>query len=367
VDVVTILLFIAGFVLLIVGAESLVRGASRAAEAAGISAFVVGLTVVAYGTSAPELAVTVQSTFAEPPQPDLAVGNVVGSNISNVLLVLGIAAVVAPLIVSQTVVRAGAPLMIAVSVLMWLLSLDGTIGRLDGTILFSGSILYTVITVARSRQGTAAARAALAAMSDGNHSARKPLSILLDLVLIAAGLALLTIGSRWLVNGAVSLAQYFGVSELIIGLTIVAIGTSLPEVATSVVAVYRGQRDLAVGNVIGSNVFNILMVLGICGIVAPNGVAVSDVALHFDIPVMVVVAIACLPVFFFDYMIARWEGTVFLLYYAAYLIYLCLHAAEHDAIHAFSAVVLLFAAPLTALTFLIYWYRVLAKKRDSQP
>ncbi len=365
-DFVTTILFIAGFVLLIVGAESLVRGASRLAEAAGISAFVVGLTVVAYGTSAPELAVTIQSTFAEPPQPDLAVGNVVGSNISNVLLVLGIAAVVAPLIVSRNVVRAGAPLMIGVSVLMWLLSLDGVIGRVDGIILFTGSMCYTVITVVRSRRGTRAARAELASQHGDSHPARRPLDILRDIVLVGVGLVMLTVGARWLVDGAVSLAEHFGVSELIIGLTIVAIGTSLPEVATSVVAVCRGQRDLAVGNVIGSNVFNILLVLGACGIVAPDGVAVSDVALHFDIPVMVIVAVACLPVFFLDSMIARWEGIVFLLYYAAYVIYLCLTAMEHDAVQAFSNAILLFAAPLTALAFVISWYRAYIRKRTSQ-
>ncbi len=360
----TLVLFIAGFGLLVAGAELLVRGAARLAAAAGLSTLVVGLTVVAYGTSAPELAVTVQSTFAQPPEPDIAVGNVVGSNISNVLLVLGISATVAPLVVSRNVVRAGVPLMIGVSVVMLVLGLDGNIGRIDGAILFFGSIAYTVVTIVRSRRETMAAKRRDCTEDD------KPrrvvlLEIAIQLALITIGIAMLVQGSKWLVDGAVEIAGILGVSKLIIGLTIVAIGTSLPEIATSVVATLRGQRDMAVGNVVGSNVFNILLVLGLCGIVAPGGVQVSPDALRFDIPVMIVAAVACLPVFFVDYLIARWEGILFLVYYAAYLTYLCLDAMLPVALGAFNAVMVVFVVPLTLLTFAIYWCRVYARKRGS--
>ena len=364
VDLLTSVLFALGFVLLVAGAEMLVRGASRLAAAAGISAFVVGLTVVAYGTSAPELAVTVQSVYAEPPQSDIAVGNVVGSNISNVLLVLGISAVVAPLIVSRNVVRAGTPLMIGVSVLMLLLGLDGKIGRLDGAILFTGSIIYTVVAIVQSRRSNRVARAKSGEAAEDAGPKISVAEILKNLALVGAGLATLVLGSRWLVGGAVVLAEQFGVSKLVIGLTVVAVGTSLPEIATSVVAVIRGQRDLAVGNVIGSNVFNILMVLGLCGLVAPEGVAVSPTALRFDIPIMIAVAFACLPVFFLDDKITRWEGGILLLYYAAYVVYLCLVATQHGLLEAFSSAMLLLVAPLTALTFIVYWCRLHAKRRS---
>ena len=366
-DLLTSVLFALGFVLLVVGAEMLVRGASRLAAAAGISAFVVGMTVVAYGTSAPELAVTVQSVYADPPQSDIAVGNVVGSNISNILLVLGISAVVAPLIVSRNVVRTGVPLMIGVSVLMLVLSLDGEIGRLDGALLFAGSLIYTAVAIGRSRRNTRITRAQ---NGEEAKNAGQPIGVaevLINLALVGAGLAALVLGSRWLVGGAVILAEHFGVSKLIIGLTVIAVGTSLPEIATSVVAVIRGQRELAIGNVIGSNVFNILMVLGLCGLVAPDGVAVSSTALSFDIPVMIAVALACLPVFFLDDTITRWEGGILLLYYAAYVVYLCLVATQHDLLETFSSVMLLFVAPLTAMVFIVYWCRLHARRRSGSP
>ncbi len=361
---ITVALFVIGFVLLIGGAEFLVRGATRLATAAGVSSLVVGLTVVAYGTSAPELAVTVQSTYADPPQPDIAIGNIVGSNISNVLLVLGLAAAFAPLIVSRHIVRAGVPLMIGVSLLMYAMAWDGSINRIEGIVLFVGSLVYTTVTVVFSRREMRRKRVA----ESGEHAKRPQLQtkkILIDLGLVVLGVAMLTLGSRWLVNGAVQFAEWLGISKLIVGLTIVAVGTSLPEIATSVVAVLRGERDLAVGNVVGSNLFNILLVLGVCAMIAPNGVQVPFAALRFDIPVMVVVAVACLPVFFFDYRIARWEGLLFLLYYSAYITYLCLDARDHDALREFTHVMLMFVIPLTVLTFAVYWYRFFRRSQQA--
>lgn len=340
-----VVLFLVGLVFLISGAEGLVRGSSRLALAAGISPLVVGLTVVAFGTSSPEMAVSVQSALAG--SSEIAVGNVVGSNIFNVLLILGLAAAVTPLAVAHQVVRLEVPLMIAASFLMLGMAYDGQIGRLDGLLLFSGAVAYTSFTVRRSRAETAD-RSVLEAPIP--VSAKEVLS---QLVWILAGLALLVIGSRWLVQGAAEFARLLGVSELVIGLTVIAAGTSLPEVATSIVASLRGERDIAVGNAVGSNLFNILFVLGTAAVVAPEGVIVPPAVLSFDLPVLVAVAVACLPIFFTGNVIARWEGLLFLGYYVAYTAYLILRAAEHDALPVFSQVMWLFVLPLTVLTLAV--------------
>ncbi len=357
-SLITLILFIVGFFVLIIGAEVLVRGASRLAIAAGISPLVVGLTVVAYGTSAPELAVTVQSSYAG--QSAIAIGNVVGSNIANVLLILGISAAFKPLMVSRKLVRWDIPVMIALSILMLLMSLDGQIGRLDGLILFTGAVTYTIVTIWQSRKNHR--RQARQAGAGGGKKGRLkagPQLILIQLGLIIGGLSLLVLGSRWLVKGAVALAQFMGASELVIGLTIVAIGTSLPEIATSIAASIRGERDIAVGNAVGSNIFNILLVLGLCAIVAPAGVDVAQPALYFDIPVMVAVMVACLPIFFTGYAIARWEGFLFLGYYAAYTLYLFLNATRHEALAAFSTIMVTFVLPITGVTLVILTVRAI--------
>jgi cation:H+ antiporter len=349
-DSVTLALFVAGLVLLIIGAELLVRGASRLAAALGISPLVIGLTVVGYGTSSPELAVSVQSSLLG--QPDITLGNVVGSNILNVLLILGISAMVAPLVVSRQLVRWDVPLMIGVSFLLLLLALDGKVGRLDGFLLFTGNVAYVVWAIRQSRKESARVKAEYA-KKFGDGQTQSGERWLIQIALIIGGLILLVVGSRWLVNGAVAIAQMLGLSELIIGLTIIAVGTSLPEVATSIVAGIRGERDIAVGNVVGSNLFNMLAVLGLASVVAPNGVSVSTAALRFDIPVMIAVAVACLPIFFTGHVIARWEGALFLGYYVAYLLYLVLGAAQHDALPMFSNIMMAFIIPLTAATLLV--------------
>lgn len=344
VDTVTLLLFVVGVGLLIGGAELLVRGSSRLASAVGISPLVIGLTVVAFGTSAPELAVSIQASSAG--QGDIALGNVVGSNIANVLLILGISALIVPLVVSEQLVRLDVPLMIGASMLLLLLALDGTIGPWDGALLFGGVVVYTAVLIRQSRRETAAASASGAVPDAGTGGG----GWLANALLILVGLALLVLGSRWLVNGAVQVATLLGVSQLIIGLTVVAVGTSLPEIATSILASVRGERDIAVGNVVGSNLFNILSVLGMSAVVAPAGVPVAHAALTFDIPVMIAVAVACLPIFFTGHLIARWEGAVFLAYYISYTLYLVLDATNHDALLAFSSAMLVFVLPLTAVT-----------------
>jgi len=344
-----IVLFVSGLVALIGGAEALVRGASRLAAAVGVSPLIVGLTVVAFGTSSPELAVSIKAALSG--QPAIALGNVVGSNIFNVLFILGLSALIVPLAVSQRLVRIDVPLMVAVSVLVLVLSWDGVLGRGDGLLLVAGLASYIGFLARASRRESAEVREEYARQftaAAGTAGVR-----IRSGALVVAGLLLLVVGSRWLVDGAVSVARLLGVSELVIALTIVAAGTSLPEVVTSVVAGVRGERDIAVGNVVGSNLFNIMAVLGLSCAVAPAGIEVTSASTHFDIPVMIAVAFACLPIFFTGSRISRWEGALLLGYYAAYTLYLVLAAAHHDALTAFGAVMSYFVIPLTALTLTV--------------
>jgi cation:H+ antiporter len=359
VDSVTLVLFLVGIVLLIAGAEALVRGAARLAAVIGISPLVIGLTVVAFGTSSPELAVNLRASLAG--EPDIALGNVVGSNIFNMLFILGLAALIAPLVVAQQLVRLDVPLMIGVSVLLLALALDGTIGRVDGLVLFAGIVGYNLFVIRQSSKETAAVRSEYE--QEFGERPRRITQWLVNGALVVIGLGMLVVGSRWLVNGAVAVATALGLSELVIALTIIAAGTSLPEVATSVVASIRGERDIAVGNVVGSNLFNVLAILGLSSIIAADGIRVAPAALRFDIPVMIAVSMACLPIFFTGYQIARWEGFLFLAYYAGYTLYLILDAAEHDALPAFSAVMTLFVLPLTGATLAVLAIRALKVRR----
>ncbi len=339
-DTVTTLQFLAGFVLLVAGAEVLVRGAASIATGFGISPVIVGLTVVAFGTSASELSVSIMA--ASRAQPDLAFGNVVGSSICNVLLILGLAALVTPLTVDRAIVRREGPLMLGSALLMGVLALDHELSRLDGLILFSLLLAFIGFTVQGARKDKAAAESA-EAPPDG------PKGVLKAGLFVLVGLAMLVGGSEWLVKGAVSMARTLGVSELIIGLTVVSIGTSLPEIATTVVAALRGQRDLAVGNVVGSNIFNVLCVLGLTAIVAPRGIQISPNALYFDLPIMIAACAVSLPIFFSDYAIERWEGGVLFGAYIAYVAYLALDAQGHAAVQGFGQVMLLFAVPLSVM------------------
>ena len=351
----TILLLAAGLVLLIVGAEARVRGASSLAGKAGIAPLTIGLTVVAFGTSAPELAVSIGSSLSG--QPDVAIGNVVGSNIFNVLFILGVAALAAPLTAASQLIRLDVPLGIAVSIGTVLLAMNGTIGRAEGLLLTAGIVLYTVFLIVQSRASSDEPPAP-SSSEEGMPSGAGALFTAVpdwarDLTLVVVGLGLLVTGAQWFVDGAVEISRRLGVSELVISLTIVAGGTSLPEAATSLLASLRGQRDIAVGNVVGSNIFNLLAVLGLSATVAPDGLPVSAAVLWFDLPVMVAVAVACLPIFFTGAVIARWEGALFLGYYAAYTTYLILGATQHDALSTFSLVMGAFVVPLTAVTLAV--------------
>ncbi|MDO9599868.1 MAG: calcium/sodium antiporter [Azoarcus sp.] len=342
------LLFALGLITLVIGAEGLVRGASRLAVSFGISPLVVGLTVVAFGTSAPEMAVSVGSALGG--TPDIAIGNVVGSNIANVLLILGIAAIIAPLLVAEQIIRQEIPIMIGATVLLLVMALDGSINRLEAAVLVGLVIAYTVFLVLQSRRASKAIEDDFASdIPTSNWDRHWSVQVLLVIV----GLGLLVLGADWLVSSAVSFARAFGVSDLVIGLTVVAVGTSMPEIATSIIAALRGQRDIAVGNVVGSNVFNICAVLGVTGLIAPGGLPVSEAARNFDLWVMLAVAFACLPILITGREIARWEGGVFLGYYAAYTAWLVLAAQQHASMQAFSGVMLGYVMPLTVITLVV--------------
>jgi len=359
-DLQILFLFCSGLAFLVGGAEILVRGASNIAAMVGISPLVIGLTVVAYGTSSPELAVNVESSYAG--QVDIALGNVVGSNIFNVLFILGVCSLILPLRVASQLIWLDVPLMIAVSALLLVMALDGSISRIDGIILVGCALFYTVFAI---RIGRKDSTIVLQEYSRQYGRSVNPRSWPIQALLIVVGFTMLVVGARWLVNGAIEIAKLLGVSELVIGLSIVAAGTSLPEVATSIIAALRGERDIAVGNVVGSNIFNILMVLGLSSIVSPEGIRVARAVLSFDLPVMIAVALACAPIFFTGHAIERWEGAIFLIYYIAYTGYLILSAREHDLLPAFSAVMLQFVLPLTLLTLVIAYVRYAQKRANT--
>jgi cation:H+ antiporter len=361
VDALTAVLFVLGLVGLVGGAEILVRGASRLATELGVSPLVVGLTVVAFGTSAPELAVGISSALAG--QPDIALGNVIGSNVANVLLVLGLAALLAPLVAAMRVVRREVPLMIAASVLLWLMALSGQINRLEGILLVAGIVAYTAFLVRSSRREAAAVRAEFAA-EFGVGAGRGGRAVAANLGLIVVGLVLLLVGANWIVDGA--LATTLGIPEIVVGLTIVAVGTSLPEIATSVMAGLRGHRDIAVGNVVGSCIFNILMVLGATAVVAPEPLVVAPALLAVDLPLMVAAALACLPILYTGLAVDRREGALLLAFYVAYLAYLVLVALQVPAAEGFGHVLVLGAVPLTGAVLAALAIREWAASRRTR-
>lgn len=343
------LIFIAGLVGLVAGAELLVRGASRLALALGISPLVVGLTIVALGTSAPEMTVSVSAVLDG--QTGLALGNVVGSNIFNVLGILGLAALITPLVVHVQVIRQEVPIMIGAALLVIVLSLDGNIGLFDAALLTALVVAYTVFLIVQSRaQGKDAG-------DYGDQVPPAPGKAWVQVLMVLAGLALLVAGSEAMVSSAVYFAQRMGVSDVVIGLTIVAVGTSLPEVAASVTAAFKGERDVAVGNVVGSCVFNLLGVLGLgglaAGLTAAGSLPVPPSVMNFDLWVMLAALGACLPIFLTGREVARWEGAVFLVYYGVYTAYLILEAQAHDVLPAFSGVMLGFVLPLTVVTLVV--------------
>jgi cation:H+ antiporter len=301
---------LAGLILLYFGADGLVKGSASLALRMGVTPLVVGLTVVAFGTSAPEMVVSTKASYLG--QGSMALGNVVGSNILNLAVILGLSALIRPMAVKVQLIRFDTPIMIAVSVLGWLLVRDGSLSRPEAALLFAGIVAYTVLNVVMARRETS--REVAAEFAEGTpHTSR---NIALDLLFIFGGLALLVLGARLFVTASVELARLWGVSEAVIGLTIIAAGTSLPELATSLVAAARKQEDIAIGNIVGSNVFNILAILGVSGLVRPIA---ADGMTAVDFGVMIGTAALLLPLLRTRMLLERWEGGLYLAVYAGYL------------------------------------------------
>lgn len=309
----TLVYFVSGLVILVVGAEGLVRGSSALALRLGISPLVIGLTVVAFGTSSPELAVSVESAISG--NSSIALGNVIGSNIANIGLILGITALISPMMVQPSLIREQIPLMIGISILIWVLALDQEIGLLNGVVLVGGLIAYVYFSY-QSSKGDASADSV--EILPGDVATLKD-KTWFCIVLILLGFAALVGGGMLFVNSAVELARIFSVDEAIIGLTIVAIGTSMPEFATSVVAAIRKESDIAIGNIVGSNIFNILGILGIASIIKPlSSAGFSQV----DYGVMIAFAIILLPMAITRKRLSRAEGSVLLIGYLSYMFYI---------------------------------------------
>jgi len=357
----TLLLFLAGLITLIIGAELLVRGASRLAAAFGVSPLVIGLTIVAVGTASPEIAVSLQAAAAG--QGDLTLGNVLGSNIFNILLILGVTALVKPIVIAEQLIRKDAPIMLGISLLTLVFALDGSLGWTDGALLLIGLIIYTVFALRQSRQESKAVQKEYA-QEFAPKEEKSMKRTTLNAVLVIIGLALLVLGSNWLVESATQIAKSLGVSELVIGLTIVAAGTSLPEVATSVIAALKGESDIAVGNAVGSNIYNLLGVLGIGAAVAPGGISVALRTLQFDLPVMIFVALITLPIFYIDNRISRFEGGLLLSYYIIYMVYVGLRATNSPVFPAISIFIAIFV-PFTFLILIVMAYRSMRIKNHA--
>jgi len=299
-----------GLVLLVVGAEGLVRGSSSVALRLGVTPLVVGLTIVAFGTGSPELAVSIGSALNG--NSGLALGNVIGSNISNIALILGIAAVIKPLSVKAEIVRRETPVMIVVTAFLWLLLYDGELSRIDGAILTFGAVAYTFLTYYLSKQ-----KQKKGVEEEFEEAYTQPKgAVWKDAVFIILGLILLVLGANLLVDGAITVAKYFGLSEVIIGLTVIAVGTSLPELATSAIAAKKGEADVALGNAIGSNVLNILAVLGITALIQPislEGVRTLDLGVMLGSAILLNVLLGR------KFILDRLEGLILIIGYLIYV------------------------------------------------
>ncbi len=294
----------------------------------------------------------------------MAVGNVIGSNIFNILFILGLSAIITPLTVSRQLIKLDVPLMILVSFMTLLFGLNGNISQTEGLILFLGIIFYVLFLISMARKERKRKEDEFN-KEYGFHEKKTIPQWLSNFILVIVGLLMLVYGSNLFIEGAVKFAYLLGVSELAIGLTVVAGGTSLPEVATSVMASFKGEREIAVGNLVGSNIFNILSVLGLTALITPAGVAVAHAALTFDIPVMLAVAFACLPIFISGGKISRWEGILFFGYYLIYALFIILKSTNHDMLPFFSFMFWLFIIPLTSLTVIIVFIFSFRKKRHK--
>ena len=314
----SLLLVIGGLLALLGGAEVLVRAGTGLATRLAVRPIIIGLTVVSVGTSVPELAIGIDAALNG--SPNLAVGNIVGTNLINFLFILGLSALLIPIAIDRRTLKFDLPAMIAATLVLYLLSLDGMLTRLDGALLLVGAVAYTLGLLRVSRRETADVNedytGAVSAPSE-HRLTRIGLSLML-------GLALVVVGAELLVEGAVSAAHALGVSDAVVGLTVIAIGTSAPELVTTIMSTVRGDRDIAIGNLLGSSIYNIVAVLGLTVLVAPNGVPVSGEVLNADLILLLAAMVAAVPVLVSGARITRAEGGLFVATYVGYLAWLLL-------------------------------------------
>jgi cation:H+ antiporter len=310
---------LAGLAALVAGSELLVRAGSRLAALVGIPPILIGLTVVAIGTSTPELAVGIEAALQG--SGSLAMGNIAGTNTFNILFILGLSALLAPLALEMRTLRVDLPVMIAAAVALMAMSWDGLLTRMEGAVLAGAALVYTVVIVRGAKRESRRVKAEFAAeyAVAANGTKRKAAASFAVLVI---GIAVIVAGADWLVAGAVDLAGMLGVSDAFIGLTVVAIGTSSPELVTTIVSTLRQERDIAIGNLLGSSVYNILFILGVTALVPSAGISVEPMLIQIDLPVMTAAALVCVPVFVSGRRITRMEGALFVGAYVTYLLYL---------------------------------------------
>lgn len=320
----------------------MVRSVSRFAVFLGIPKLIIGLTVVAFGTSAPELAVSIQAGIEG--QTDLMLGNIIGSNISNTLLILGISALIIPLKVNRKLIKTDVPIMVLITIVLYLFALNGLISFWECISLSAMLVFYLIYLVRESGKSH---------LTASNRKKQSPVLFIVDLILMILGFAGLIFGAQWLIDSSLIFAEMAGVSELIIGLTVVAIGTSLPEIVVAVAAALKGERDIAVGSVVGSNILNILAVLGVSGLFIPGGIPVQDVLLSFDMIVLIIASIACIPLFYTGHVVSRWEGGTLLAFYLAYVCYLYLSATAHELLGVFGYVMIYLVLPVSLVIILV--------------
>lgn len=310
-----IFIFLAGLGVLYLGAEWLVRGAASLALRFGIRPLVVGLTVVALGTSMPEFLVNFFAAFSE--EDSLALGNIIGSNICNIALILGLSALILPLSVQPETLRKEYPLMVFVMLLFYFISLDGMISQLDGLMLVLLLIAFLIFLVLDTRRHADRRKLeAVTTLPEGDVLMSVPKKI----VHLLGGMVMLTVGARLMVHGATNIAEAMGISNMVIGLTVVAIGTSLPELAASVVGALKNEADLSVGNILGSNLLNVLFVVGLVALIRPLQVEPSSISIHF--PVMLGFTVLLLPLAWTQYRITRLEGGLLVTGFLVYMVYL---------------------------------------------
>lgn len=355
------LLFAIGLGLLLGSAGLLVRNSAKLASLVGKSSLFIGVTVIAFGTSAPELAVGISGQLSN--NSDVGLGNIIGSNIFNIFFVLGLAAVMHPIIVKKPLVRRDIPILLGVYVLFFLFALNGTVGSIESIILLSVFVIY-LYYLSKNASEHPGAPIEEAAQKKENPAAKS--SLFFTLFLIAVSIAVMVIGADMVVQGATSIAKNLGVSELVSGLTIVAIGTSLPEIVTTITAVRNNEHELAIGNVLGSCLFNIIVVPAVMALINSHGLSISKEAEIIDIPVMILAAVSCLPIFFSNHRISRSEGALFLVYGTAYFILLYIRSASDSFLNLYKVEMGVTALGLVSITFVIITVRAILYHKHSK-